>query len=125
MDLSLIFQHKLIISLLAGVLSIAYALFLSFRVLSHERGDNKMNEISDAIAEGAVAYMKRQYMVVAAIGVIIAIILYFVFGLITTAGFIIGAIFSTIAGVIGMSIAVRITSEPPKRLKKVWEPRLV
>ena len=60
MDLSLIFQHKLIISLLAGILSIAYALFLSYRVLSKPRGDAKMNAISDAIAEGAAAYMERQ-----------------------------------------------------------------
>jgi len=107
MDLSLIFQHKLIISLLAGALSIAYAIFLSLRVLSKERGDSKMNGISNAIEEGAIAYMKRQYAVVAAIGVVIAIILYFVFGAITAAGFILGAIFSAIAGVVGMSIAVR------------------
>jgi len=75
MDLSLIFQHKLIISLFAGVLSIAYALFLSYQVLSKERGDSKMNAIADAIAEGAAAYMKRQYMVVAAIGAVIAVVL--------------------------------------------------
>jgi K(+)-stimulated pyrophosphate-energized sodium pump len=118
MDLSLIFQHKLIISLLAGVLSIAYAIFLSLRVLSHERGDSKMNEISDAIEEGALAYMKRQYMVVAAIGVVIAIILYFVFGVVTAAGFILGAVFSAIAGIIGMSIAVRSNIRTAQAAKK-------
>jgi len=52
-----------------------------------------MNAISDAIAEGAMAYMKRQYMVVAAIGAAIAVILYFVFGPITAFGFLIGAVF--------------------------------
>ena len=118
MDLSLIFQHKLIISLLAGALSIAYALFLSFRVLSKERGDSKMNAISDAIAEGAMAYMKRQYTVVAIIGVVIAIILYFVFGAITAAGFAVGAIFSTVAGVVGMSIAVRSNIRTAQAAKK-------
>src|ERR1035437_6865879 len=107
MDLSIIFQHKLIISLLAGVLSIAYAIFLSFRVLSKERMDAKMNAISDAIAEGAAAYMKRQYMVVAGIGAVIAVILFFALNPITAAGFVVGAVFSTGAGVVGMSIALR------------------
>ena len=118
MDLSLIFQHKLIISLLAGVLSIAYAIFLAFRVLSNERGDEKMNAISDAIAEGAMAYMKRQYTVVAIIGVLIAVILYFAFGLITAGGFVVGAVFSAVAGVIGMSVAVRSNIRTAQAAKK-------
>ena len=42
--------------------------------------DDKMNQISDAINEGANAYMKRQYIVVSIIGLIICAILYFVFG---------------------------------------------
>jgi K(+)-stimulated pyrophosphate-energized sodium pump len=118
MDLSLIFQHKLIISLLAGVLSIAYALFLSYQVLSKERGDAKMNAISDAIAEGAAAYMKRQYMVIAAIGAVVAVILFFVFNPITALGFVVGAVFSAIAGIVGMSIAVRSNIRTAQAAKK-------
>ena len=118
MDLSFIFQHKLIISLLAGVLSIAYALFLSYRVLSKERGDKKMNDISDAIQEGALAYMKRQYLVVAGIGAAIAVILLLAFNPITALGFIIGAVFSAIAGVVGMSIAVRSNIRTAQAAKK-------
>jgi K(+)-stimulated pyrophosphate-energized sodium pump len=118
MDLSFILAHKLVVSFGAGILSILYALFLSYRVLSNPRGDKKMNDISDAIEEGAIAYMKRQYAVVALIGVIIAAILYFVFGAITAAGFAIGAIFSTIAGVVGMSIAVRSNIRTAQAAKK-------
>ncbi len=66
-----------------------------------------MNDISDAISEGAAAYMKRQYTVVAIIGIIIFAILYYFLGLNSAFGFAIGAVFSTIAGVIGMSVAVR------------------
>jgi len=66
-----------------------------------------MNEISDAIVEGASAYMKTQYTVVAIIGAVIFLILYFAFGLITALGFLVGALFSAISGIIGMSIAVR------------------
>ena len=77
-----------------------------------------MNDISDAIEEGAVAYMKRQYTVVAGIGVVIAAILYFAFNPITAAGFAVGAVFSTIAGVIGMSIAVRSNIRTAEAAKK-------
>src|SRR3989344_4388875 len=118
MDLSFVLEHKLVVSVLAGILSILYALFLSYRVLSHEKGDKKMNDISDAISEGAVAYMKRQYSVVAGIGVLIFAILFIVFGLITALGFAVGAIFSTIAGVVGMSIAVRSNIRTAQAAKK-------
>src|ERR1700690_4207957 len=118
MDLSNIFVHKLYITLAIGALSILYALFLSYRVLKNPRGDSKMNSISDAIAEGAGAYMKRQYTVVGIIGVLIFILLYFVFNPITAIGFAVGAIFSTIAGVVGMSIAVRSNIRTAQAAKK-------
>lgn len=107
MNLSFLLDHKLVVTIVAAFLSIAYGLFLSYTVLKNPRGDKKMNAISDAIAEGAVAYMKRQYTVVAIIGVVIAAILYFAYNPITAAGFAVGAIFSAIAGVMGMTIAVR------------------
>jgi K(+)-stimulated pyrophosphate-energized sodium pump len=107
MNLSFILEHKLIFSVAASLLSITYGLILTISVLKNPRGDKKMNDISDAIAEGASAYLKRQYAVVGIIGVIIAVILYFVFSPITAAGFAIGAIFSAIAGVVGMNVAVR------------------
>ncbi len=118
MDLSLLLTHKLVISLGAGILSILYALFLSWQILSKERGDKKMNDISDAIQEGAIAYMKRQYLVVAGIGAVIFVILYLAFNPITAIGFAVGAIFSTIAGVIGMSIAVRSNIRTAQAAKK-------
>src|SRR5258708_12674738 len=51
--------------------------------------------------------MKRQYAVVAVIGLVIFAGMYYVFGLWTAVGFAIGAIFSSVAGIIGMNIAVR------------------
>ncbi|OGH06270.1 MAG: sodium-translocating pyrophosphatase [Candidatus Levybacteria bacterium RBG_16_35_11] len=107
MNLSFILNNQLIFAISASLLSILYGLFLTFSVLKNPKGDAKMNSISDAIAEGAAAYMKRQYTVVAIIGIVIAIILYFAFGWITAIGFAIGAILSGIAGVVGMNVAVR------------------
>ncbi len=107
MTLSILFFHKLIIPFVAGLISIAYGLFLTYRVLSHKTGDKKMNAISDAIAEGAVAYMKRQYSVVAGIGIIIFIVLFYFLGPLSAFAFALGAICSAIAGIIGMNVAVR------------------
>ena len=107
MNLSFIINNALQICLGAGALSILYGLFLSLRILQNPRGDEKMNAISDAISQGASAFLKRQYAVVSLIGLIILAVLYLVFGLYTALGFAIGAIFSAVAGIVGMSIAVR------------------
>ena len=107
MDLSFIFEHKLILSISAAVLSILYGAFLAYQVLKQPKGDTKMNEIADAISEGASAYMKRQYSVVAVIGVVIFAILYFALGTYSALGFAAGAILSAVAGVAGMAVAER------------------
>jgi K(+)-stimulated pyrophosphate-energized sodium pump len=94
-------------AIIAGIFSIIYGIFLTAKILKNKKGDDKMNQISDAIAEGANAYMKRQYIVVSVIGLVIFAILFYVFGRFTAIGFAIGAVFSAIAGIVGMSIAVR------------------
>ena len=116
--LSFIFDHKLVTTFSAAILSIVYGAFLAYRVLANPKGDKKMNDISDAISEGASAYMKRQYSVVAIIGIVIFAILYFALGTYDAIGFAIGAIFSTIAGVVGMSIAVRSNIRTAQAAKK-------
>ena len=107
MDLSFVINNALTISVVAGLLSVIYSVFLTQNVLSSPKGDKKMNDIADAIKEGATAYMKRQYKVVAIIGAVIFVLLYLTFGTLSAIGFAIGAIFSAIAGIVGMSIAVR------------------
>jgi len=107
MNLSFFLDHAVRNIILVGVISLIYSIFLIFNVLSNPRGDKKMNEISDAIVEGAGAYMKTQYTVIAIIGAVIFAILYLLLGPINAVGFLIGAVFSAISGIIGMSIAVR------------------
>lgn len=107
MDLSFLFTYALPISIGAGLLSIIYGVFLTMDVLKNPRGNDKMNEIADAISQGADAYMKRQYMVIGVIGVIIFAILFLAFNLTTALGFALGAVASAAAGIIGMQVAVR------------------
>ncbi len=118
MDLSFILNNILPVSIAAGILSILYGVFLTTRVLSHPKGNAKMNAIADAIAEGAAAYMKRQYTVVAIIGAIIFVLLWIGLGWLSAVGFAVGAVFSAIAGIVGMSIAVRSNIRTAQAAKK-------
>jgi K(+)-stimulated pyrophosphate-energized sodium pump len=107
MDLSFIVNNAIIVSVVAGFLSIGYSILLTLNVISNPRGDKKMNDIADAISEGAVAYMKRQYQVVAMIGAVVFVLLFVLLGAISAIGFAIGAVFSAIAGIVGMNVAIR------------------
>jgi len=95
------------VAIIISFLSLIYCIFLITQVLRHPRGDKKMNAISDAIQTGANAYMKRQYTVISIVGLIIFILLFFGLGKLTAIGFAVGAIFSAVAGITGMALAVR------------------
>ncbi|MCL1846545.1 MAG: sodium-translocating pyrophosphatase [Coriobacteriia bacterium] len=104
----------LVIGLVAGLVAVVYAAVLIVRVNKLPAGSEKMQSISAAIQEGAMAYMKRQYRTVAIVAVIIAVVLLIPgflgvngFGVWTALGFLLGGIASAAAGFIGMSISVR------------------
>jgi len=107
MNLSFITNYAVEAAISAGLISILYGLYLSLVILRKPMGDSKMNAIADAISLGANAFMRIQYMVISAIGIVIFAILFLVFNFQTALGFAIGAFFSALAGVVGMSIAVR------------------
>ena len=110
--------------ILAGLISVAYALYQSFRILKLPQGTPDMNAISDAIAEGASAYLKRQYQVVAVIALLTCGILFFTLGATSAFTFLIGAVFSAVAGFIGMNIAVRANIRTAQAAKKGLAPAL-
>ncbi len=91
----------------AGILALVYGLFLIQWILKRPAGEGKMKGIALAIQEGANAYMKRQYKVISAIGVVVFLILGFVLGWNLALGFLVGAVFSGLAGWIGMFVSVR------------------
>ncbi len=76
-------------------------------ILALPAGDDKMREISAAIQEGATAYLRRQYLTIAAVGVVILLILTYFLGLEVGIGYAIGACLSAAAGFIGMNVSVR------------------
>ena len=96
-----------IIAILISLVALGYAGYLSFRILKVKPGSEKMQEISQAIKEGAMAYMKRQYKTIAIFAAIITVLLFFLFSFPIALGFLFGAILSGVSGFIGMSISVR------------------
>src|SRR3990167_4887366 len=109
------------VSLLAIIISfvaLAYAGYLSFRVMKINPGNEKMKEISNAIKEGAMAYMARQYKTIAVFALIIFLVLLKLFETPIALGFLLGAVLSGISGYIGMSISVRANSRTAETAKK-------
>ena len=95
------------ISIFAALTAIAYGAYQTYKILALPKGTKDMVAISDAIAEGASAYLTRQYKVVGAIAMVIFTILFMFMGAMSAFAFLIGAVLSATAGFVGMNVAVR------------------
>ncbi len=96
-----------LIAIACGVIALIYGIFTSSQVLGAPTGNKRMVEVSDAIMEGAKAYLGRQYTTIAIVGVVVAVLIFFFLGGIQAVGFALGAILSGAAGYVGMNISVR------------------
>jgi K(+)-stimulated pyrophosphate-energized sodium pump len=96
------------LSIGAGAAAILFGVFSTQWILKQPAGSDRMQQIAAAIQEGAKAYMDRQYMTIGMVGVVVALVLGFSpLGWTTAIGFAIGAVFSGLAGYIGMYVSVR------------------
>ncbi|KKR61448.1 MAG: K(+)-insensitive pyrophosphate-energized proton pump [Microgenomates group bacterium GW2011_GWC1_40_35] len=106
------------IALAASTAAILYGVITSFRIVSQDPGTVKMRRIADAIAEGASAYLARQYSVIAVVAIIIFGAIWLLLSLEPAIGFAIGAAASTASGFIGMNISVRANVRTAQAAKK-------
>ena len=97
----------LYLSVGASLLAVIYGIMMARWIVKQPAGNEKMQEISHAITEGANAYMNRQYSTIAVVGVILLVVVGFFIGWPTAIGFAIGSILSALAGYIGMYVSVR------------------
>ncbi len=90
-----------------GILAVAYSYLLSGQIISSSPGNNKMQEIAEAIQIGAKAYLNRQYKTIAVVGIIVLAIVTYFFSYLVGLGYFIGAFLSGVAGYVGMLISVK------------------
>jgi K(+)-stimulated pyrophosphate-energized sodium pump len=90
-----------------GVVALLYGIYAIRSILAASAGNERMAEIAAAIQEGARAYLNRQYLTIAVVGLVIGIILGALLNIYVAIGFFIGAILSGAAGYAGMNVSVQ------------------
>lgn len=106
-----------IVALLYGVYSIRW-------VLKQDEGNSEMREIATAIQDGSNAYFKRQYLAIGLVGVILLIAIWLALDVMTAIGFFVGALFSGLAGFVGMYVAVRANVRTTEAARKGLNPAM-
>ena len=110
-------------ALLCGGIGVIYALATAAWVIKQSAGSEKMQSISEAVREGATAFLNREYKTVAIVAVVMAALLLYL-GKWTSIGFIIGTCGSALAGYIGMMVAVKANVRTTEAAKQGLQPAL-
>ena len=104
---SFLTDYGVVVALVCAGAAVLYGLIITQRLLAKSPGNERMQEISGAVQEGAKAYLNRQYTIIAAVAVPIAVVLLLLQNWETAVGFVIGGVLSGAAGFIGMNLSVR------------------
>ena len=91
----------------AAVLALLFAAYLATKVSKEDVGTDRMKEIADAIAEGARAFLMAEYKILVIFVAVLFVLIGFGISWVTAVCFVVGALFSTIAGYCGMTVATK------------------
>lgn len=90
-----------------GIFSLLFAGYTAMYINKKDAGNEKMKEIADAISTGAKAFLFSEYRILVIFGIALFIIITFMINVQTAVCFVIGALFSTLAGYFGMNVATK------------------
>jgi K(+)-stimulated pyrophosphate-energized sodium pump len=113
-----------IVPIAVSLLSIVFAYILYREVDKAPRGSGKMVEISRAIREGAMAFLKRQYKACGIVALIIFVLLWPALGPKIAFGFLVGAVASGLAGLLGMLVSTKANVKVAESAKSGLKPAL-
>ncbi len=123
----------------SGVLALLFVVYLAWDVLRRDKGTKEMQEVAATIFEGAVAFIRRQYLTIAVLAIIAAVIIGVLvsfeqytetnvkgmeLGVRTAIAFLVGAAASALSGIIGMYVAVQSNVRVAGAARKGVEPAL-
>ena len=91
----------------AAVIALLFAAYLAGKVGKQDAGMDRMKEIAGAIAEGARAFLMAEYKILVIFVVVLFVLIGFGISWVTAVCFVIGALFSTVAGYCGMTVATK------------------
>jgi K(+)-stimulated pyrophosphate-energized sodium pump len=100
-------DYGVVIALVCAGAAVIYGALITQRLLRLSPGNERMQEISNAVQEGAKAYLNRQYLIIALVAVPLAILIAIIQDATVAIGFVIGGALSGAAGFIGMNLSVR------------------
>ena len=96
-----------ILTIVSGVVAIAFALYTALFINKQDSGNERMKEISGNIASGAKAFLFSEYKILVIFAVVLFILIAVLINWQTAICFVVGALFSTLAGYFGMSVATK------------------
>ncbi len=103
---------------IVGIIGLGFAIYLIKKIMDLKVDDEKMEEISRYIQEGAMAFLKREYLTIFIFVIVVFGVLYVFRGSINAISFITGAFLSGLAGFIGMYVATRANARTTSAAKK-------
>ena len=98
-------DFKLLIPIAAGALALCFAIYFALFIRKQDEGTDRMKKISSAIAKGARAFLFSEYKILIVFATLLFIVIGFVINWGTALCFVLGALFSTLAGYFGMTVA--------------------
>ncbi|MEA2123487.1 MAG: K(+)-stimulated pyrophosphate-energized sodium pump, partial [Solirubrobacteraceae bacterium] len=100
-------DHGVVVALACAAAAVVYGLLTSRWLLKKSPGNERMQEISKAVQEGAQAYLRRQYALIGVVAVALSVALLLALNVRVAVGFLVGGVLSASAGFIGMNVSVR------------------